>query len=209
MLFYDCQSAPSPRRVRIFIAEKGLDIPVKQVDLRNREQLGEEFRAINPDCTVPALVLEDGTVLTETIAICAYLENLSDVHKLFGEDPRTQALVLQFNSKIEQQGLSAVAECFRNQAKGFAGRSMTGPENYEQIPALAERGYARTKAFLSKLDIWLGEREYIAGDAYSIADITALVVVDMAAWIKLVPTDEQANLKRWHESVSARPSAAL
>ncbi|MEM7612068.1 MAG: glutathione S-transferase [Pseudomonadota bacterium] len=209
MLFYDCQPAPSPRRVRMFIAEKGIDIDVQQIDLGSGEHLQDEYRAINPDCTVPALVLDSGVVLTETLAICDYLEALHPEPALIGSDPETRAITLMWNARVEQQGLAAVAESFRNHAKGFLGRALTGPEPYEQIPALVPRGRQRTEAFMRKLEQRLSESEFVAGDAFSIADITALITIDMSAWIKLPVPESMPNLRRWHVSVSARPSAAI
>ena len=207
MLFYDCQSAPSPRRVRVFIAEKGLDVPVQQIDLRSGEHLQEPFRSINPDCTVPVLQLDDGTALTETLAICSYLETLADEPLLMGGDAAERARVLMWNARVESQGLAAVAESFRNQAKGFAGRALTGPDNYEQIPALVTRGRQRAEHFMTMLDTRLADNAFIVGDEFTMADITALITIDMAAWIKLPVPDALTNLQRWHRDVSARPSA--
>ncbi|MEN7343650.1 MAG: glutathione S-transferase [Pseudomonadota bacterium] len=206
MLFYDCQPAPSPRRVRIFIAEKGLDIPVQEIDLGSGEHMTPEFRAKNPDCTVPALELDDGSVLSETIAICAYLEDTFPEPPLIGSDARSRAEVLMWNARIEQQGLAAVAESFRNHAKGFTGRAVTGPENYDQIPALVPRGRARAEQFMRMMNARLEGREFVAGAQFSMADITALITVDMCAWIKLPIPESLANLRRWHTAVSTRPS---
>ncbi|MEJ2602146.1 MAG: glutathione S-transferase family protein [Gammaproteobacteria bacterium] len=207
MKFYDCATAPSPRRVRIFLAEKGLELPTVQVDLGNGEHLGDEFRALNPDCTVPVLELDDGTVLSESFAICQYLESEYPDPALMGRDPKERALVTMWNDKVEAQGMGALAEAFRNRARGFAGRALTGPEGYEQIPALADRGRQRAARFLERLDHELAGREFLVGDAFSVADITALVTVDFAGWIKLSLPDDADNLRRWYEAVSARPSA--
>ncbi|MEL6368614.1 MAG: glutathione S-transferase family protein, partial [Pseudomonadota bacterium] len=200
---------PSPRRVRIFIAEKGADIPVQQVDLGSGEHLGEAFRKINPDCTVPVLELDNGTALTETIAICDYLESQFPEPPLLGDSPESRAGVLQWNAKIEQQGLAAVAESFRNHAKGFRGRSLTGPEGFDQIPELVPRGRRRVEVFMAKLDAHLQDRPFICGDTFSMADITALVTIDMSAWIKLPIPESQPTLRAWHERVSSRPSARV
>jgi len=207
MKFYDCQSAPSPRRVRIFLAEKGIELATVQVDLGAGEQLGDDFRALNPDCTVPVLELEDGTALTESFAICQYLESVYPDPPLMGRDDRERALVTQWNAKVEAQGLSAIAEAFRNRARGFSGRALTGPEDFEQIPALVERGRRRAALFLRRLDSELAAREFVACDVFTVADITAMVTVDFAAWIKLPLPEGTDNLRRWHEAVSARPAA--
>ena len=207
MLFYDCETAPSPRRVRLFIAEKGIDIPVRQVDLRSGEHLQPEFREKNPDCTVPALELDDGSVIGESLAICAYLEEQFPEPPLMGTTPEERARVLMWNARIEQQGLAAVAESFRNRSKGFVGRALTGPEGFDQIEALVSRGRRRAELFMEMLDEHLDGREFILGDTFTLPDITALVTVDMAAWIKLQVPESLGNLRRWHQAVGARPSA--
>jgi glutathione S-transferase len=206
--FYDCKTAPSPRRVRIFLAEKGVDIDTEQVDLGAGEQFSDAFRKVNPDCVVPALVLDDGTCLSEAIAICQYLEELHPEPPLFGTTPEERALVSMWNAKIEQQGLWAAADALRNFAKSFRGKAVSGPESYEQIPALAERGKERAAQFFHRLDEQLAEHRFIVGDRYSVADITALAFVDFAKWIKLEIPDSAGNLKRWYAEVSGRASAA-
>lgn len=208
MKFYDCKTAPSPRRVRIFMAEKGLDIDTVQVDLGSGEQLGEAFRRINPDCVVPVLELDDGSHLTEVVAICQYLEELYPEPRLLGSNAGERARICMWNAKVEQQGLMGMMDAFRNAAKGLAGRALTGSDSYEQIPELAERGRKRVQQFFRRLDGELADRRYIAGDTFSIADISAMVVIDFAKWVKIEVPDELVHLKRWHEEVSARPSAA-
>lgn len=207
MKFYDCSTAPSPRRVRIFLAEKGISIPTVQVDLRNGEQFTPAFRAINPDCTVPALALDDGTVIGDAIAICGYLEELHPEPPLIGSTPQERAVVTALNRQIERDGFFAAMEAFRNAAKGLKGRALPGPHDYEQIPELAERGRARVGHFFRTMDERLGGSEFVAGSRYTIADISTLVLTDFAAWAKLTVPDECGNLRRWYASVSARPSA--
>ena len=207
MKLYDNDIAPSPRRVRIFLAEKGIELPIVQVDLRAGEHLKDEFRAINPDCTVPVLELDDGTRITEGFAICQYLEALHPDPPLMGRDAAEKALVTMWNSKIEHQGFVAFAEVFRNWHKAFGGRALTGSVDYEQIPALVDRGRKRGEAFLNRLDEQLQDHEFVAGTAFTIADITALVVVDFAAWTKTEIGSERPHLRRWHDSVAIRPSA--
>ena len=209
MKFYDCKTAPSPRRVRIFAAEKGMKLDTVQIDLRSGEQFGDAFRKLNPDCVVPVLELDDGTCLSEVLAICQYLEDVQPEPPLFGRTPEERALVLMWYTKIEQQGLVGVMEAFRNFSKGFKGRALAGPDSYEQIPELAERGRQRVKRFLTRLDEQLEGHEFVVNDYFSIADITALVFVDFAGAVKAeIPGDAKA-LTRWYEAVSSRPSAAL
>ncbi len=207
MKFYDCTTAPSPRRVRVFAAEKGIELDTVQVDLGCGEQLGEEFRAINPDCVVPALVLDDGTCLSEASAICQYLEELKPEPVLWGSNATERALVTMWNAKIEQQGLWTMADAFRNASERLTGRAVPGPHAIEQIPELAQRGRELVGVFFEKLNRQLDGREYVAVDTYSIADITAMVVVDFAAWIKITVADDAVHLQRWYDAVSSRPSA--
>mgnify|MGYP001823494731 CR=1 FL=1 len=208
MKFYDCKTAPSPRRVRIFLAEKELSIETVQIDLGAGEQFGEAFRKINPDCVVPALELDDGSCISEVLAICQYLEELQPEPALLGATPQERARVTMWNAKVEQQGLWAVADAFRNSAKGLADHAVTGPDPYPQIPALADRGRARVEQFFRRLDCRLAESRFVAGDNFSIADISAMVAVDFAGWIKITIPEDAKNLRRWHAEVSARPSAA-
>jgi glutathione S-transferase len=207
MKFYDCATAPSPRRVRIFLAEKGISVPTVQVDLRNGEQFTPAFRAINPDCTVPALELDDGTVIADAVAICQYFEELHPEPPLIGATPQERAVVAAVNRGIERDGFYAAMDAFRNTTKGMKGRALPGPHDYEQIPELAERGRARVQNFFHALDARLADREFVAGSRYSIADISAMVLTDFAAWAKLAVPEECANLRRWYTAVSARPSA--
>ena len=205
MKFYDCITAPSPRRVRIFLAEKGLEIPTVQVDLAGMEHLGARFRALNPRCTVPVLELDDGSSLWETLAICHYLESLHPEPVLMGCDALQQAQVLQWNHRVEYDGFLAVAECLRNRARKLEGRALTGPDSYQQIPQLVERGRLRAQRFFRALDSHLAENRYLLGELYTLADITAVVSVDFAARIKWSMPEDHLHLRRWHEEVSARP----
>jgi len=208
MRLYDCSTAPSPRRVRIFAAEKALQLELVPVDLGSGEQFGAEFKAINPDCVVPVLELDDGRHLTEVVAICDYLEALQPEPPMFGRDALERATVLMWNTKVEQQGLWAMADAFRNTARGLQGRALPGPDNYEQIPELADRGRRRVSAFFGRLNLRLEKSRYLAGDFFSIADITALVLADFAARGKIAIPDKAVALRRWYKNVSARPSAA-
>lgn len=208
MKFYDCKTAPSPRRVRIFLAEKGVELETVQVDLGSGEQFQEAFRKVNPDCVVPVLELDNGHCLSEVLAICSYLEALHPAPKLMGETPEEKATVLMWNAKVEQQGLGAMADAFRNSAKGLKDKALTGPDPYPQIPELALRGRQRVDRFMLRMNDRLADNAWLAGDFYSMADISALVFVDFAAWIKMPLPSNADNLKRWYADVSKRPSAA-
>ena len=207
MKFFDCTTAPSPRRVRIFLAEKGITVPTVQVDLRNNEQLTPAFRAINPDATVPALELDDGTRINDAIGICVYFEAIHPKPPLMGESAEERALVTAWQREVERNGFYGVMEAFRNSVPGLKGRALPGPHNYEQIPALAERGRLRVTHFYEQMDGRLAQSEFVAGPRYSIADITALVTVDFAGRAKLPIPENCAHVRRWQAQVSARPSA--
>jgi glutathione S-transferase len=207
MKLYDCTPAPSPRRVRVFLAEKGIVVPTVQVDLRADEQFSPAFRAVNPDCTVPVLALDDGTCIADVMAICVYFEALQPEPPLMGVGAQDRAIVTAWQRRVERDGFFAVAEAFRNSTPAFKGRALPGADDYEQIPALVERGRTRVGRFFAMLDARLADHDFVAGRRYSIADITALVAVDFARWIKLALPEECSHLRRWHGAVSARPSA--
>lgn len=208
MKFYDCKTAPSPRRVRIFLAEKGVDIEAVQVDLGAGEQFSDNFRKVNPDCAVPALELDDGSCISEVIAICQYIEDLYPQPELLGRSPEERAQVSMWNGKVEQLGLMAMMDAFRNASKGLVDRALPGPEPYAQIPELADRGRKRVQQFLYRLDDQLADNTFVAGERYSIADISAMVLVDFAGWIKIAIPDDASHVARWYADVSKRPSAA-
>jgi glutathione S-transferase len=207
MKLYDYAPAPSPRRVRIFLAEKGIALPTVQIDLRAGEQFAAGFRAVNPECTVPVLELDDGTRIADAMAICVYFEALQPSPALMGRDPVARATIAAAERRAERDGFLAMVEAFRNSRPAFKTHALPGPDSYEQIPALAERGRARMARFFAVMDAALADRPFVAGADYSIADITTLVTVDFAKWIKLAIPEECANLRRWYDTVAARPSA--
>ncbi|MGB7101672.1 MAG: glutathione S-transferase [Xanthobacteraceae bacterium] len=207
MKFYDCTTAPSPRRVRIFLAEKGISVPTVQVDLRNNEQLMPEFRAINPDATVPVLELDNGTRITDAIGICIYFEAIQPLPSLMGDSAEEKAIIATWQRTAECNGLYAGMDALRNATPGLKGRALPGPDDYEQIPALAERGRLRIMRFFDQMDARLAHNEFVAGARYSVADITTLIAVDFARWVKLSVPETCGHLRRWHALVSARPSA--
>lgn len=206
---YDCATAPSPRRARILLAEKGVAHTTVNIDLARGEQFGQAFRAVNPQCTVPALQLEDGLVLTDNAAIAAYAEARWPEPALLGTRPAERAEIASWQWRVEFEGLLAVAEALRNGSPAMAGRALPGPHDYEQIPALAERGRQRVTHFFELLEQQLQGRETVAGGAFSIADITAVVAVDFARIVRIKPGDEHPNLRRWREAMGRRPSMAL
>jgi glutathione S-transferase len=207
MKLYDCTTAPSPRRVRIFLAEKGISVPAVQVDLRNGEQFSPAFRAINPECTVPVLELDNGTRVVDILAICRYFEELYPDPPLMGRTAEQKAVIEAWQRWLERDGFYAAMEAFRNSTPGLRGRALPGPESYEQIPALAERGRARIEHFFAWLDVRFSDNEFVCGPHFTIADITGMVTVDFCAWAKLKAPEHFDHLRRWHTAVSARPSA--
>ncbi len=211
MKFYDCSTAPSPRLVRMFIAEKGLTdaIETVEVDLGEREQMGEAFRAINPFCTVPVLETDDGQRFTSTQGCWRYLEETHPTPVLLGHDAAEKASIADWAWRSEQEGFLAVAEGLRNRSKRLADRALTGPHNYAQIPDLADRGQLRVTHFFELLDATLADREHLAGDAFSAADIMAFATVEFAGWLKLALPEDATNAQRWFDAAKARPSAAV
>lgn len=193
----------------MFIAEKGLEIPVVQVDLGNREQHESEFEAVNPHRTVPVLELDDGSSLTTSTGICHYLEYCFPEPPLMGRTSSERGRVIDLDWRMEQEGFMAVGEAFRNKAKSFANRALTGKHEYQQVEELVTRGRTRTEHFFDWLDGLLKTNEFVAGEHFTIADITALAAVDFSKWIKVQPQEHQVNLQRWHNAVSSRPSARL
>ncbi|MEO0937712.1 MAG: glutathione S-transferase family protein [Pseudomonadota bacterium] len=207
MIFYDCATAPSPRRARMVIAEKGLQIETHQVDLRGGEQFGDAFRSINPRCTVPVLITEDGTTLTENIAIAAYLEDQHPNPPLFGTAASERALVLQWNAIAETQGGMAMAETLRNSSPALTGRALPGPLNLDQIPELVDRGRTRLAAFKDMMDAHLDGRDWIALDQFSYADLTTFVFLDYCRVIKMQVDAAHPNLAAFMERIRTRASA--
>ena len=206
---YDCATAPSPRRARILLAEKAVAHQTVEVDLRHGEQLGEAYRRLNPQCTVPALRTDEGLLLTDNAAITAYLEARYPEPPLLGRTPAEKAEIASWNWRVEFEGLMAIAEALRNSAPAMANRALPGPVDYPQIPELAERGRTRVQRFFALLDERLGGREFIAADSFSIADITAVVAVDFARVVKVKPGEQHPQLQRWRAAMAQRASMAL
>lgn len=208
-VFYDFTRAPSPRRARIVLAEKGIAHEVRQVDLASAEQLSEEYRKINPACTVPALVLDDGMVLTDNAGIAAWAEAVQPDPPLLGSTAAEKAQVASWNSKIEGECFMAIAEVLRNTSKGMIGRALPGPNDYAQIPELAERGRARLLHFLDRFEEHMTGREWAATGSFSLADITAGVALDFASWVKVDANEGRPAIAAWRARLAQRPSFGL
>jgi glutathione S-transferase len=208
MTLYDCSTAPSPRRARILLAEKGVVHDTVAIDLRKGEQFGDAFRAVNPECTVPALRLENGSVLIDNAAIIAYLEARFPEPPLLGSTPEEKAWIASWQWRVEFEGLLATAEALRNGSPAMCNRALPGPVDYAQIPELAQRGVARVQQFFSTLEAQLAAHAFVAGDGFSIADITAVVAVDFARIVKQKPDERHPHLLSWRARMSERPSMA-
>jgi glutathione S-transferase len=201
MKLYDGGRAPNPRRVRVFLAEKGITVPTEQVDLGKLEQRSDAFTAINPMQRVPALVLDDGTVIAESIAICRYFEALQPEPALFGHGALGTALVEMWNRRAELHLLLPAATVFQHLHPAM--KIMVDP----QVAPWGEANKPRVIQFLQFLDGELKSRAYVAGDAYTVADITAMIAVDFMRVSRLTVPDDLVHVRRWYEAVSARPSA--
>ena len=200
MKIHESHNAPNPRRVRIFLAEKGIHVPYEEVDIGKAVNRGEEFRKKNPLSTVPVLELDDGTFISESVAICRYFEEVQPPPPLFGADAKQRALVEMWNRRMEFNILQPIADAFRQRHDFFKGR-------IRQLAEYAEVQRLNAEDGLDWLDRELAAHRFIAGDQFSIADITAVVAIDFGRVSKIAIKPDQVNLQRWHAEISARPSA--
>ena len=200
MKLYDARTAPNPRRVRIFLAEKSISVPVEQVDIVSAQNRSAEFRAKNAMGTLPVLELDDGTTIAESVAICRYFEELQPEPPLLGTDAKDRALVEMWQRRMEYEVFLPVTQVFRNGHAFFKGR-------IPQVPEYGEVCRKHAELRLEWLDGVLADRPFVAGELYSIADITALCAIDFGRVSNIRVTPEQPNLARWHAAVSSRPSA--
>ena len=207
MKLYQSDASPNSRRVRIFLAEKGVSMPLVPVDLGAKEQFSDAYAAINPRRVVPTLVLEDGTAIGEVPAIQRYIEEIHPEPPLLGASPKSKAQVAMWERRVELGGFASVMEAVRNAAPRLKNRAIAGPHDYDQIPALVERSKQRVSNFYADFDARLADVPFVAGDAFSVADITALVTIDFATKAAGLPiADEHRALKRWYDCVSTRAS---
>lgn len=202
MKLYDSPHAPNPRRVRMFLAEKGVSVPTVSVDLGKLEQKSADFAAVNPLRRTPALELDTGEILTESVAICRYFEELYPEPPLFGRDALERARVEMWQRRVELEFLAAITHAFRHSHPAM--REMEQP----QIAEWSAANKPRAIAFARFLDAELAQRRFIAGDLFTIADITALAAADFAKPARIVFPDELTHFARWRAEVSSRPSAA-
>jgi glutathione S-transferase len=200
MKLYDTTMAPNPRRVRIFLAEKGIKVPMEQVDLGALAHKSDAFRKLNPLMRVPVLQLDDGSIIAESMAICRYFEETQPEPPLFGRDPKEKALVEMWNRRMELNVYNTVASAFRHTNPAMA-------EREQQVAEWGQLNLSRVPEMLAFIDESLAGRQYLVGDYFSVADITALVTVDFARIVKVRIGEDQKALADWHARVSSRPSA--
>ena len=206
---YDFPRAPSPRRARILLAEKGIAHETVVVDLAAAEQLSDAYRAINPACTVPALRLDDDTVLPDNAAIAAWAEAAQPEPALLGRTPVEKAEVASWNAKIEMECFMAIAEAMRNSAPAMKDRALPGANNYAQIPELAARGRERLTHFLERFERHMTGREWVATAHFSQADITAAVALDFARVLKVDAYANAPATAEWRARLAQRPAFSL
>ena len=209
MIFYDCSTAPSPRRARMFMSEKGIGIETREVNIGKGDQLSPEFLAVNPRATVPVLVTDDGTALTENLAIAVYLEEMFPETPMMGRTAEERALVMMWNAICEAQGGMPIADALRNSNPHMKGRATTGPVNFDQIPELAERGRQRVAMFFDMLEERLGDSPFLAGDTFTMADITGYVFCDFARVIRMPIPESHPALQAWFDGIQTRASASV
>jgi len=200
MKIYNSSTAPNPRRVRVFLAEKGIPVPYEEVDIVKAVNRGPEFRKKNPLATVPVLELDDGTCIAESVAICRYFEELQPEPPLFGIDARDRAMVEMWNRRMEYALIIPIADAFRHRHEFFKGR-------IRQVADYAEAQRLNAEENLQWLDGELAAHRFIAGERFTIADITAMVAIDFGRVSKIAIKPEQKNLARWYAEVASRPSA--
>jgi glutathione S-transferase len=209
MKLFDAVWAPSPRRVRIYLSEKGIDVPRETIDIRTGDHESASYVAVNPRKLVPALLLDDGTLIDDSVGICRYFEALHPDPPLFGHTPTEAGLVESWIRRIESDLYTPVTHCFRNRHSVFADKALSGEwPPIPQIPALIDRGQTMWNACLDAIDAHLAGKAYLFGDAFSFADIMALVAIDFGIATKMPDPLGRPHIARWHALVSARPSAA-
>ncbi|HYB97731.1 MAG TPA: glutathione S-transferase family protein [Candidatus Limnocylindrales bacterium] len=200
MKLYDSTIAPNPRRVRIFLAEKGITVPLEQVDIRSGANRQREFLAKNPIGTLPALELDDGRVLAESLAICEYFEDLHPEPALIGRTPEERAFTRMWERRMELEVMFPLLGAFRHGSPFFKGR-------ITQVEGMVEPSRAAARKRLAWIDEILGSRPYVAGDRYTIADITLFCTIDFGGLVGEGYDPSLTNLARWHEAMKSRPSA--
>jgi glutathione S-transferase len=203
MKVYTYPAAPNPQRLAAFMRYKGIEIDTQEIDMGQQEQLSDAYRAINPDCTLPALVLDDGTVISQVIGQVTYLEQVFPDKPLLGSTPTEKALVISWCHKLANSLTLGIATVFRNRSKGFVDRALPGPLNLPQIPELIDRGMAQIDYSLQELDAHLAKNTWMAGDNFTFADIDLLTGLGFMGWLKKSIPEECSHLQAWHDRAQA------
>ncbi len=207
MKLYNFAPAVNGQRVRIFLDEKGLDVPSEELNVRDDHQFAEPFPSMNPFHCVPFLELDDGTVIAESISICRYLEELNPEPSLFGRTPQGRAIIDMWNRRVELDGFMPLLHTVRNSVPMFEGRVVPGTRtDLAQLPAMVSRGKEMANIFLGRLEPHMAENEFIAGEEFSVADITAWFVVRMAKTLQMDIEGKFSHIQRWYREISVRPS---
>lgn len=210
MKLYDFAPAANGQRVRVFLAEKGLTVPSVELNVRDGQQFKEPFTTLNPFHCVPFLELDDGTVISESVSICRYLEELNPMPSLFGRNAAERATIDMWNRRVEIDGFMPILHAVRNHLPNFEGRVIPGTRtDLVQLPTVVERGKDMLDILLSRLEPQLGKSEFIAGPTVSIADITGYFMINMANRLEMDIAGRYSHIARWHKAFSARPSAQL
>jgi glutathione S-transferase len=206
MKLYTFPAAPNARRLHLFMDYKGIQLDTEEVDMGSLKQHEEPYASMNPLRTVPSLQLDDGTLITEVVAMVDYLESTYPEKPLFGSNAQQRAMVINYNHWLSTAAFMPVANMFRNKSKGFVGRAATGSLKVEQIPALAERGESQLGDFWPRIEKRLSESEWVAGDFFSFADIDLFVCIEFCGWVKQGIPEDAPSVKAWHERASAELS---
>ena len=206
MILYDYKRAPNARRVRIFLAEKKINIEIKNVDLMKQENIQDDFLKINPSGTVPFLQIKEDVGLTESIAICRYFEEKHPEPAMMGSNPLEKAQIEMWQRLVEFNGIFPAGESFRNKLEGFKDRAIAGPNKIKQIPELVVRGEILLNHFFKRMNLHLSKSNYVGSNNFSIADISAYIAIDFASWIKVGPDENHVYLNKWLEKVKLRDS---
>lgn len=206
MKYYDYKKGLHTRRVQIMMAEKGIELPIEYYDISKGEHRSEEFKKINPECTLPVLVLDDGTKLIQLAGIIKCLEEYFPETPMLGSNRLERILIQEWMHRIYFEVLMSISDILRNKRDFFKDRGLPGPLKLKQIPELVERGSKRLAHFIQMLDDHLKDKTYIVADEFSMADIDAFCGIDLAIWIDNTLLDDSENIRRWHQGITERDS---
>ena len=207
MKLYDFKLAPSAQRVQVYLAEKGLEVPTEQVNVREGALFVEPFMSLNPFHCVPFMVLDDGTAIAESMSICSYLEELHPEPPLFGRTPAERAVIDMWLRRFELDGFIPLLHALRNHLPNFAGRVVPGTRtDLPQSPAMVTRGKEMMEVFLGRVEPHMAQNEFVAGPAFTVADITAFFTLRMAYALEMDINASWPATAAWFAKVSARPA---